>query len=161
MAFKAYVDNWRWAGVPFYLRTGKRLPGGSREISVHFKPVPQVLFNADPDAPCSRTSSPLRIQPNEGISLRFQVKVPGLAMDIRPFQMDFGYGAAFGKPPPEAYERLLLDAALGDSTLFIRNDEVEAAWEFVEPILEGCSGARGERCRPTRPAPGARRRPTT
>ncbi len=143
VAFKANVDNWRWAGVPFYLRTGKRLTRRLTEISVHFKPVPQILFNADPDKPLLPNVLMLRIQPHEGIFLRFQQKVPGMAMDIRPFEMKFGYDAAFGKPPPEAYERLLLDAAFGDSTLFIRSDEVEAAWEYVEPIIEGCSGPRG------------------
>jgi glucose-6-phosphate 1-dehydrogenase len=143
VAFKANVDNWRWAGVPFYLRTGKRLPRRLTQISIHFKPVPQILFNADPENPLLPNLLALRIQPDEGIFLRFQQKVPGMAMDIRPFEMQFGYGAAFGKPPPEAYERLLLDAAFGDSTLFIRNDELEAAWEYVEPIIEGCSGAGG------------------
>ena len=143
VAFKANVDNWRWAGVPFYLRTGKRLPRRLTQISIHFKPVPQILFNADPDKPLPPNLLTLRIQPDEGIFLRFQQKVPGMTMDIQPFEMKFGYGAAFGKPPPEAYERLLLDAAFGDSTLFIRNDELEAAWEYVDPIIEGCSGARG------------------
>ena len=143
VAFKANVDNWRWAGVPFYLRTGKRLPRRLTQISIHFKPVPQILFNADPDKQLPPNLLTLRIQPDEGIFLRFQQKVPGMTMDIQPFEMKFGYGAAFGKPPPEAYERLLLDAAFGDSTLFIRNDELEAAWEYLDPIIEGCSGARG------------------
>jgi len=151
VAFKANVDNWRWAGVPFYLRTGKRLPRRLTQISVHFKPVPQILFNADPEKQLPPNTLTLRIQPDEGIFLRFQQKVPGMAMDIQPFEMQFGYGAAFGKPPPEAYERLLLDAAFGDSTLFIRNDEVEAAWEYLDPIIEGCSGARGGQL-PTYPA---------
>jgi glucose-6-phosphate 1-dehydrogenase len=151
VAFKANVDNWRWAGVPFYLRTGKRLRRPLTQISVHFKPVPQILFNADALKPLQPNVLTLRIQPHEGIFLRFQQKVPGMMMEIRPFEMQFGYGAAFGKPPPEAYERLLLDAAFGDSTLFIRNDELEAAWQYVEPIIEGCSGARG-RALPTYPA---------
>jgi len=151
VAFKANVDNWRWAGVPFYLRTGKHLPRRLTQISVHFKPVPQILFNADPDKQLPPNLLTLRIQPDEGIFLRFQQKVPGMTMDIQPFEMKFGYGAAFGKPPPEAYERLLLDAAFGDSTLFIRNDELEAAWEYLDPIIEGCSGARGGQL-PTYPA---------
>ncbi len=138
-ALKVYVDNRRWAGVPFYLRTGKRMPARITEISIHFKRVPRVLFNIRPSAQIPRNVLALRIQPNEGISLRFQVKTPGVASTVRPFQMDFGYAAAFGKEPPEAYQRLLLDAALGDPTLFIRRDEVEAAWSFITPVLEGCA----------------------
>jgi len=126
--------------VPFYLRTGKRMPTRVTQISVHFKPVPPVLFNVNRETPLQPNAIVMRIQPNEGISLLFQVKVPGMRMSIRPYPMDFGYGAAFGKELPEAYERLLLEAALGDPTLFIRSDEVEAAWEFVEPIIEGCAG---------------------
>jgi glucose-6-phosphate 1-dehydrogenase len=138
VALKTFVDNWRWAGVPFYLRTGKRLPKRLTQMSIHFKPVPQVLFNADSRLPLPPNVLILRIQPNEGISLRFQVKVPGLGTRIEPYWMDFGYGNAFGKELPDAYERLLLEAAIGDQTLFIRSDEVEAAWEFVNPIIEGC-----------------------
>jgi len=141
VAFKAYIDNWRWAGVPFYLRTGKRLPTRLTEISIHFKQVPQILFNDNPATPMPPNVLTLRIQPREGISLRFQVKVPGLGVNIRPLEMDFGYAESFGKEPPEAYERLLLDAASGDSTLFTRSDEVEAAWAFVSPIIEGCTRA--------------------
>ena len=140
VALKTFIDNWRWAGVPFYLRTGKRLPARITEIGIHFKPVPQVLFNAPPFGPMAPNVLTLRIQPNEGISLQFQVKRPGWGIRIESFEMDFGYAAAFGGEPPEAYERLLLDAALGDSTLFTRNDEVEAAWAFLTPILEGCAG---------------------
>jgi len=136
VALKVFIDNWRWAGVPFYLRTGKRLPAKITEISVHFKPVPQILFNKDPAKPLRHNILALRIQPNEGISLRFEVKSPGVAMDIRSFKMDFDYASAFGKEPPDAYERLLLDAAVGDATLFTRSDEVEAAWEFITPILD-------------------------
>ena len=139
VAFKTFIDNWRWVGVPFYLRTGKRMPARITEIDIHFKPVPQVLFNADPAAPMVPNILALRIQPNEGIMLQFQVKVPGPAMQIRPYKMDFGYADGFGKEPPEAYERLLLDAALGDSTLFTRSDEVEAAWRFVTPVIDGCA----------------------
>ncbi len=140
VAFSALIDNWRWSGVPFYLRTGKRMPVRVTEISVHFKAVPQVLFNAAPFGPMAPNVLAIRIQPNEGISLRFQVKVPGPAMRIRPFQMDFGYKRAFGSGPPDAYERLLLDAMLGDPTLFTRRDEIEAAWAFIAPIIEGCEG---------------------
>ena len=148
VTFKTFIDNWRWAGVPFYLRTGKRLPARITEISVHFKPVPQVLFNAAPFGPMPPNVLAIRIQPNEGISLRFQVKVPGPASTIEPFQMDFGYCDAFGGQPPDAYERLLLDAVLGDAALFTRSDEVEAAWAFVAPIIDGCQG----RPLPTYPA---------
>jgi len=139
VACKVFIDNWRWSGVPFYLRTGKRLPARITEIGIYFKPVPQVLFNAPPFGPMQPNVLTLRIQPHEGISLQFQVKVPGPAMRIRPFKMDFGYLEAFGQEPPEAYERLLLDAALGDSTLFARHDEVEAAWAFVSPVIDGCA----------------------
>jgi len=140
VAFKAFIDNWRWSGVPFYLRTGKRLPARVTEIGIHFKSVPQVLFNTDPAAPMLPNLLALRIQPNEAISLRFQVKEPGPGMHIRPLKMDFGYADGFGKEPPEAYERLLLDVARGDATLFTRSDEVEAAWEFLTPVIEGCAG---------------------
>ena len=138
VAFKAFIDNWRWAGVPFYLRSGKGLAARITEISIHFKPVPQVLFNTPRLGPMRPNVLAIRIQPHEGISLRFQVKVPGLAIDIEPFQMDFGYETTFGQEPPEAYERLLLDAVSGDTTLFTRGDEVEAAWRFVAPIVACC-----------------------
>jgi len=148
VALEARIDNWRWAGVPFYLRTGKQLPVRITEIGIHFKPIPRVLFNAPPFGPMRPNVLALRIQPNEGIALQFQVKTPGTGVRIEPFMMDFGYAASFGTEPPEAYERLLLDAALGDSTLFTRNDEVEAAWSFLSPILEGCAQA------PPGPLPG-------
>ncbi len=139
VAFKTFVDNWRWAEVPFYLRTGKRLPARITEIGIHFKPVPKVLFNTPKFGPMPPNILAIRIQPNEGISLQFQVKEPGLGMKIDPYKMEFGYSQAFGQEPPDAYERLLLDAALGDSTLFTRDDEVETAWAFLDPILQGCS----------------------
>ncbi len=140
-ALRVFIDNWRWAGVPFYLRTGKRMPVRMTEIGIHFRPIPQVLFNADPDRPVEPNVLAIRIQPNEGISMRFQVKVPGPAMRVEPFQMDFGYARAFSREPPEAYERLILDAALGDATLFTRRDEVEAAWRFLAPILDAAAAA--------------------
>jgi glucose-6-phosphate 1-dehydrogenase len=139
VAVKTFIDNWRWSGVPFYLRTGKRMAVRMTEISIHFKPIPQVLFGAPSRGPVEPNVLAIRIQPNEGISLRFQVKVPGPAMHVEPFQMDFGYAEAFQHAAPEAYERLLLDAALGDSTLFTRGDEIEAAWTFIQPILDGVS----------------------
>ena len=133
------MDNWRWADVPFYLRTGKCLPLRRTEISVHFKDVPRVLFNRPPAGPLPPNVLTIRVQPDEGIALEFHAKVPGPAMTLRPLKMDFGYADSFGAAPPEAYERLLLDAATGDGTLFTRSDEVEAAWGFVTPIIEGCS----------------------
>ncbi|MFP4052885.1 MAG: glucose-6-phosphate dehydrogenase [Phycisphaerae bacterium] len=138
VAFKAMVDNWRWAGVPFYLRHGKRLAKKVTEISIHFREVPRVLFNLPPTGPMDPNVLVVRIQPDEGVSLQFQVKRPGPSMHIEPFEMNFTYAGSFGQDPPDAYERLLLDAALGDATLFTRSDETEAAWAFVNPLLEGC-----------------------
>ena len=139
VAFKAHVDNWRWAGVPFYLRTGKCLPRRCTEISIHFQDVPKVLFNRPPTGPLTPNVLTVRVQPDEGMSLEFQVKAPGPAMNVNPLKMDFSYAEAFGSAPPNAYERLLLDAAVGDATLFTRSDEVSAAWEFVAPMIERCS----------------------
>jgi len=144
VAFKAHVDNWRWSGVPFYLRTGKCLPRRCTEISIHFKDVPQVLFNRPPAGPLRPNVLTIRVQPDEGIALEFQAKVPGPAMNIKPLEMDFGYRESFGEAPPDAYQRLLLDAAVGDATLFTRSDEVEAAWQFVTPVIEGCSQDRAD-----------------
>ncbi len=137
-ALKVQIDNWRWAGVPFYIRTGKYLPVRITEIGIHFKPVPNVLFNSAGQMQPNMLA--LRIQPNEGIALQFQVKEPGPAMKIEPYKMRFAYAESFDSRSPEAYERLILDAALGDTTLFIRNDEVEAAWRFLDPVLRGCLG---------------------
>ena len=134
-ALKMYFDNWRWAGVPFYIRSGKRLQKHVTEIAIHFKGVPHRLFT-DADAPLEPNVLVIRIQPNEGITLRFAAKLPGQAMRIRPVNMDFRYGSSFGVKPPEAYERLLLDCMLGDSTLYARRDMVERGWEIVSPILE-------------------------
>jgi len=139
VAFKAHVDNWRWANVPFYLRTGKCLPSRCTEISVCFEEIPKVLFNRPPAGPLRPNVLTIRVQPNEGIALEFQTKAPGPAMDIKPLEMDFGYHESFGQAPPDAYQRLLLDAAVGNATLFTRSDEVEAAWRYVAPIIEGCS----------------------
>ena len=136
VAMKLFIDNWRWATVPFYLRTGKRMTARVTEISIHFKEVPRILFGALPTGAMEPNVLAIRIQPHEGISLRFQVKVPGPAMQIRPLEMDFSYADSFGREPPDAYERLLLDAALGDQSLFTRSDEVEAAWTFLGPILD-------------------------
>ena len=133
---KILIDNWRWADVPFYVRVGKRLPKGGTEIGIHFKNAPGVLFNRD--QPSGRDGAQnvlvIRIQPDEGVSLRIQSKVPGASVRIQPVKMDFRYGTSFGKASPEAYERLLLDAMAGDATLFARRDEVEEAWRFIDDI---------------------------
>jgi glucose-6-phosphate 1-dehydrogenase len=134
VAMRLEIDNWRFAGVPIYIRAGKRLARRITEISVHFKQVPHVLLAQE--APVDPDVLAIRIQPDEGIALRFVAKVPGPSMTLRPVTMDFRYGSAFGGSGPEAYERLILDAMLGDPTLFARADEVSAAWRFVTPILE-------------------------
>ncbi|MBS1857078.1 MAG: glucose-6-phosphate dehydrogenase [Acidobacteria bacterium] len=128
-----YVDTWRWAGVPFYIRTGKRLPKRVTEIAIQFKSAPLHLFNRDADADGLNLLI-LRIQPEEGISLRFLSKRPGSGMTLRPVSMDFNYGSSFGERSPSAYETLLLDAIIGDPTLYTRQDMVEASWAVVEPI---------------------------
>jgi glucose-6-phosphate 1-dehydrogenase len=140
VALKLFVDNWRWAGVPIYLRTGKSLPMTASEVRVQFKPTPNVLFAAQCGPRLDANSLTLRLQPNEGISLRFNGKVPGVGYGLRPVRMHFSYDAEFGAYTPEAYERLLLDAIAGDATLFIRRDEVEQAWEIVDSIRAGWAG---------------------
>jgi glucose-6-phosphate 1-dehydrogenase len=135
VALRLWVDNWRWADVPIYVRVGKRLPKSGTEISVHFKKAPQVLFNRESQV-IEQNVLVIRIQPDEGISLRMQAKVPGTSFRIQPVKMDFHYGTSFGKASPEAYERLLLDAMAGDATLFARRDEVEQAWAFIDTIEE-------------------------
>jgi glucose-6-phosphate 1-dehydrogenase len=136
VALKLFIDNWRWSGVPFYLRTGKSLPEGASEVRVQFRPTPNVLFAAQCGPKLDANAITLRLQPNEGIFLRFNGKVPGNSMEIRPVRMNFDYNAAFHAYTPEAYERLLLEAIAGDATLFIRRDEVETAWSIVDPIRE-------------------------
>ncbi len=135
VALHVSIDNWRWAGVPFFIRVGKRLPKPGTEIAIHFKNVPQVLFNK-----CSKLLDEnvlvIRIQPDEGVSLRMSAKLPGSSVRIEPVKMDFHYGTSFGKATPEAYERLLMDAMSGDATLFARRDEVEEAWKFIDSIRE-------------------------
>jgi glucose-6-phosphate 1-dehydrogenase len=135
VAARLTIDDWRWTGVPFYLRAGKRLPRRATEIAVRFRSVPHSLFkSADVDPEPNMLA--LRIQPDEGILLRFAAKVPGLGLDVRPVNMDFTYGSSFSVDSPDAYETLILDALLGDASLFTRADEVERAWELVTPILE-------------------------
>ena len=133
VALRMLVDNWRWSDVPIYVRVGKRLPKSATEISVHFKRAPMVLFNRDSTS-LDQNVLVIRIQPDEGISLRMMAKIPGTSLRIEPVKMDFHYGTSFGKASPEAYERLLLDAMSGDPTLFARRDEVEEAWAFIDPI---------------------------
>ena len=133
VALKVNVDNWRWEGVPFYIRVGKRLAKGGTEIAIQFKHAPSVLFSK-PGEPLGPNVLVIRIQPDEGISLRMQCKIPGNAIRIEPVKMDFHYGTSFGKASPEASERLLLDAMSGDATLFARRDEVEGAWRFIDAI---------------------------
>ncbi|HEV2912924.1 MAG TPA: glucose-6-phosphate dehydrogenase [Pyrinomonadaceae bacterium] len=134
-ALKLYFDNWRWAGVPFYIRSGKRMQKRVTEIAIQFKEVPHRLFTGA-DAPLEPNVLVIRIQPNEGITLRFGAKLPGQRMRIRWVNMDFRYGSSFGVHTPEAYERLLLDCILGDSTLYARRDMTERGWEIVTPVLE-------------------------
>lgn len=136
VALKVYIDNWRWAGVPFYLRTGKRLPKRYTEIAVEFNLPPLMLFGRDGVNQMEPNSLVFNIQPDEGISLKFESKIPGQDNRIRPVNMDFRYTSSFGEAAPEAYERLLLDAMLGDPMLFTRYDEVEAQWGYITPILE-------------------------
>jgi len=135
VALQVNIDNWRWAGVPFFIRTAKRMPKGGTEIAVTFKGVPRVLFNRN-DQVLDENVLVIRIQPDEGVSLRMSAKMPGSSLRIEPVKMDFHYGTSFGKATPEAYERLLLDAMSGDATLFARRDEVEEAWAFVDGIEE-------------------------
>ncbi len=136
VAMRVHIDNWRWAGVPFYLRTGKRLPKRASEIAIQFKAVPNILFNQNPDVPLEPTVLSIRVQPEEGLSLRLATKLPGPKVRIFPVKMEFNYSSLFGGESPEAYERLMLDVMAGDATLFMRRDAVEAAWEFVMPVLE-------------------------
>jgi glucose-6-phosphate 1-dehydrogenase len=131
---KFFIDNWRWADVPFYLRSGKRLPRRVTEIAIQYKKVPHLLFPVDGEN-IQPNFLIMRIQPDEGISIKFGAKLPGQRVRIRQVNMDFQYGTSFGARSPEAYERLLLDAMLGDSTLYSRGDFVELSWQLVMPIL--------------------------
>jgi len=135
VALKLFIDNWRWAGVPFYLRTGKHLPKKVTDISVVFKHAPGVLFN-QAESRLQQNILSIRIQPDEGISLKMNCKVPGLASPLQPVKMDFRYGQYFGLEPPEAYERLITDCMSGDGTLFARWDEVKASWKLLSPVLD-------------------------
>ena len=146
VALQVFIDNWRWAGVPFFLRTGKRLPARSSEITIQLKEVPPILFNTQ------RTLEPnvltIRLQPDEGFSLCISSKVPGPQVVVQPVPMDFSYCDFFKTSSPEAYERLLLDVLAGDATLFMRRDSVEASWRWLTPVLERWS-AQGDASLPT------------
>ena len=141
-ALRLYVDNWRWKGVPFYLRSGKRMPKRVSEIAIQFRAPPLLMFGHDAGAHMSANVLVMRVQPNESISLRFEVKIPGAAValdptiQVTPVDMDFAYADAFGASVSPAYETLLLDVMVGDATLFTRSDEVEAAWKVTDPLLE-------------------------
>jgi glucose-6-phosphate 1-dehydrogenase len=136
VALQVFIDDWRWAGVPFFLRTGKKLASRASEIAVYLKDVPPILFNTNPEHRLEPNVLTIRIQPDEGFSLEISSKVPGPHVHIEPVKMDFHYGSMFGGASPEAYERLLLDVMIGDATLFMRRDAVEAAWRWVMPILD-------------------------
>jgi glucose-6-phosphate 1-dehydrogenase len=135
-ALRLEVDNWRWAGVPFYLRTAKRLARKITEIAITLKPVPHLAFSQDGSLGVRPNQLVLTVQPNEGVSLQLGAKIPGTRMVIRPVNMEFLYGTAFMSQSPEAYERLITDAMRGDATLFTRNDEVEAQWRICDPIVQ-------------------------
>jgi len=135
-----FIDNWRWAGVPFYIRTGKKLPKRTTDIAIQFNNAPHALFTPTNGGPPTQPNLLImRIQPEEGISLRFLSKQPGSGMRLRPVSMDFNYGSSFGERSPTAYETLLVDAMLGDATLYTRQDMVEASWKVVQPILDNWS----------------------
>jgi glucose-6-phosphate 1-dehydrogenase len=135
VAMKFFIDNWRWSGVPFYIRTGKRLPIRVTEIVIYFKPSPHVLFTKNTGMAMNSNQLVIRIQPDEGILLKFGMKVPGAGFKVQEVGMDFHYSQLSDVHLPEAYERLLLDCILGDATLYSRGDAVEATWEFIDPIL--------------------------
>jgi glucose-6-phosphate 1-dehydrogenase len=140
VAAKLTIDDWRWSGVPFYVRTGKRLPKRATEIAIQYREVPHRLFKEQGVAPDANLLA-IRIQPDEGIMLRFGAKVPGLRLDVRAVTMDFTYGSAFNVDSPDAYETLILDALQGDASLFTRADEVEEAWSIVDPVIDAWASA--------------------
>jgi glucose-6-phosphate 1-dehydrogenase len=143
-ALRLEIDNWRWNGVPFYLRTGKALARKVTEIAVILKPVPHLAFQEEGSVGVRPNQLVLTMQPNEGVSLSLGAKIPGTRMRIRPVQMEFLYGTAFMSQSPEAYERLITDAMRGDATLFTRNDEVEAQWRVIDPLLSAWAEGKPE-----------------
>jgi glucose-6-phosphate 1-dehydrogenase len=136
VAAKMFIDNWRWKGVPFYLRTGKRLAGKNTEIAITFKQVPHSMFISAGLADMPSNVLALQLQPQEGISLSFQAKQPGSKICLGTLDMSFSYQSVFGVSLPEAYQRLLLDCMVGDQTLFTRQDGVEVAWQLLTPVLD-------------------------
>jgi glucose-6-phosphate 1-dehydrogenase len=136
VALNLAIDNWRWAGVPFYVRTGKKLAGKVTEVAIHFQGVPHLLFAKTAVEQLEPNVLMIRVQPNEGISLTFGTKVPGPEVEVTTVNMEFDYESDFGSGTPEAYERLLMDCMNGDATLFTRADEIEEAWGIVDPVLE-------------------------
>lgn len=144
VAMKIFIDNWRWAGVPFFLRSGKAMPKKVTEVALVFREAPLRLFADRTRSGPSPNVLAIRIQPDEGVSIRFGAKVPGNTMDIQPVNMEFRYGTSFGTEPPEAYERLLLDCMMGDQSLFTRGDEVEASWRWVSRIHQAWDSSIGE-----------------
>ena len=144
VAMKLFIDNWRWAGVPFYLRSAKAMPKKVTEVALVFRDAPLRLFGEKHQSAKSPNVLAIRIQPDEGVSLRFGSKVPGNTLDIQPVNMEFRYGTSFGTEPPEAYERLLLDCMLGDQALFTRRDEVEASWRWITKVHEAWAASKDE-----------------
>lgn len=142
VALEMAIDNWRWAGVPFFLRAGKRLAKRVTEISIHFHNVPHTLFKDEDVKKVKPNILSFQIQPDEGITLKISSKPPGPRVRVQPVNMNFSYGTSFGVEPPEAYERLILDCMKADATLFTRNDEIEQAWDYLDPILQ-CWSERG------------------
>jgi glucose-6-phosphate 1-dehydrogenase len=134
-ALKFYIDNWRWGGVPFYIRTGKRLPTRVTEVVIHFKPTPHFLFSQG-TVGHSCNQLVIRIQPDEGILLKFGMKTPGAGFDVQSVNMDFHYSDLAHQRVPSAYERLLYDSMKGDATLFARTEEVIEAWKFLDPVID-------------------------
>ena len=151
VALKCFVENWRWSGVPFYLRTGKALTHRASEIAVQFKDIPQILFNANPQQPQPPNVLALRIQPEEGLSLRIVSRVPGTSAQTHPVEMDFQYSEVFGRPRPKPMSGCCLDVMAGDASRFMRRDAVEASWAWITRILEGGNGKGCGGCRNIRP----------
>jgi glucose-6-phosphate 1-dehydrogenase len=135
-AIRVDIENRRWAGVPFYLRTAKRMPRRVTEVALSFKRAPHLPFTATDTEELGTNALVMRIQPDEGVTLRFGAKVPGTQMEIREVSMDFGYGGSFTESSPEAYERLILDVLLGDPPLFPQQEEVELSWKILDPVLD-------------------------
>lgn len=139
VALKCYIDNWRWSGVPFYIRTGKCLPTRVTEVVIHFRPAPHTIFGQENCMNCAGNQLIIRIQPDEGVQLKIGMKKPGSGFEVDPVSLDFKYTSLSNRRLPEAYERLIYDCMMGDATLYQRNDAVQATWAFVQPVLEAWS----------------------